>query len=164
MLSGMRPALALLVPLLLLTACASGSEPDDGAAAPAPSSSTSASASSSSASSSSASSSSPDDALVVELDRGEGGEPERYTLSCTDPVAGDLPDAAAACVHLQGLADPFAPLAADLICTEQFGGPQTARVSGRWAGADVDLRLARTNGCEISQWDRLGPLLPGPVG
>jgi hypothetical protein len=150
MLSGMRPALALLVPLLLLTACASGSEPDDGAAAPASSSSTS--------------SSSPDDALVVELDRGDGGEPEHYTLSCTDPVAGDLPDAAAACVHLQGLADPFAPLAADLICTEQFGGPQTARVSGRWAGADVDLRLARTNGCQISQWDRLGPLLPGPVG
>jgi hypothetical protein len=149
MLAGMRPALALLVPLLLLTACSSGSEPDENGAAPAPSSS---------------SASASGDTLVVELDRGEGGEGERYTLTCADPVAGDLPDAAAACALLQGLAAPFAPLAADGICTQQFGGPQTARVTGRWAGEDVHLELARTNGCQISQWDRLGPLLPGPVG
>jgi hypothetical protein len=150
MLAGMRPAFALLVPLLLLTACASGPEPDENGAAPTPSSSASASAS--------------EDTLLVELDHGEGAAAERYTLTCADPVAGDLPDAAAACALLQGLADPFAPLAADGICTQQFGGPQTARVTGRWAGEDVHLELARTNGCQISQWDRLGPLLPGPVG
>jgi hypothetical protein len=27
----------------------------------------------------------------------------------------------------------------------------------------VDLQLSRTDGCRISQWDRLGALLPGPV-
>jgi hypothetical protein len=148
----MRPALTLLVPLLLLTACAAGPQPDGNGAAPTPSSPASASASASG------------DALLVELDRGEGAATERYTLTCADPVAGDLPDAAAACALLQGLADPFAPLAADGICTQQFGGPQTARVTGRWAGEDVHLELARTNGCQIGQWDRLGPLLPGPVG
>ena len=131
--------------LLLLVACAGGSAGDQ-AAAP--------------------SSAAPVDAdqLLVEIDRGNGSEPERYTLTCTDPVAGDLPDAAAACAHLRGMTDPFAQPASDVVCTEQFGGPQTARVTGRWAGADVDLRLSRSNGCRISQWDGLGPLLPGPVG
>lgn len=102
--------------------------------------------------------------LLVEVDRGDGSPVERYTLTCGVPVEGDLPDAAAACTHLQGLDDPFAPLAADMVCTEQYGGPQTAHLTGRWQGEPVDLELSRTNGCRISQWDRLGPLLPGPVG
>ena len=44
------------------------------------------------------------------------------------------------------------------------GQPETKHVTGRWAGADVDLSLARTNGCQLAQWDSLGPLLPGPGG
>jgi hypothetical protein len=147
----MRPALACFVPLLLLTACASGPEPtDDGGAA--------------ASTSSSASGAPADDELVVELDRGAGDDPDRYTLTCADPVAGDLPDPVAACVLLQGLGDPFEPVPPDAMCTEQHGGPQTARVTGRWAGQPVDLQLSRTDGCRIAQWDRLGPLLPGPVG
>ena len=102
--------------------------------------------------------------LVVVLDRGEGGQPERYTLSCADPVSGDLPDPAAACAHLQGLTDPFAALPGDQVCSQQYGGPETAHVTGRWAGVDVDLALARTNGCQLAQWSSLGPLLPGPGG
>jgi hypothetical protein len=128
---------------VLLTGCGS-----DGDAAPAPSSSAGPASGE----------------LVVVLDRGEGGQPERYTLRCADPVSGDLPDPAAACAHLQALADPFAPPPGDRVCTQQYGGPQTATVTGRWAGEDVDLVLARTNGCEIAQWDSLGPLLPGPAG
>jgi Subtilisin inhibitor-like len=143
--------------LLTLTACGGS---DGGAAAP------SSSAASSGPSSLAPSSSAPatDDALVVEIDRGDGSAPERYTLTCGDPVAGDLPDPAAACAQLQGLDAPFAPLPADAVCSQQYGGPQTARVTGRWAGEDVDLQLARTNGCQIAQWNRLGALLPGPVG
>jgi hypothetical protein len=79
-------------------------------------------------------------------------------------VEGDLPDAEAACAHLDGLDEPFAPIPADAVCTEQYGGPQTAHVTGLWRGEPVDLELSRVNGCTISQWDRLGPLLPGPVG
>jgi hypothetical protein len=37
-------------------------------------------------------------------------------------------------------------------------------VTGRWGGAAVDLELSRADGCLIAQWDRLGPLLPIPVG
>jgi hypothetical protein len=147
----MRPAAALFVPLLLLTGCGPGSEPaGEGGAA---------------ASTSSAASGAPaEDELVVQLDRGSGGDPDRYTLTCVDPAAGDLPDPAAACTLLQGLGDPFEPIPDDATCTQQYGGPQTARVTGRWAGEPVDLQLSRTDGCRISQWDRLGPLLPGPVG
>lgn len=49
---------------------------------------------------------------------------------------------------------------ADAICSQVYGGPQTARVSGRWRGEPVDLALSRTDGCRIAQWDRFGPLLP----
>ncbi len=108
--------------------------------------------------------SAPADRLVVEVDRGDGGPPERYTLTCGDVPGGDHPDPQAACAHLAARDDPFAPLAGDAVCTEQYGGPQTARVTGTWHGSDVDLALSRTDGCRISRWDSLGPLLPGPVG
>ncbi|MBY3552229.1 hypothetical protein HGI15_02235 [Modestobacter lapidis] len=106
----------------------------------------------------------PENDLVVEIDRGAGSPVERYTLTCAGPGEGDLPDAAAACTHLQRMSEPFAPLPADVMCSQQYGGPQTARVTGRWGGEPVDLTLSRTDGCRISQWDALGPLLPGPVG
>jgi subtilisin inhibitor-like len=104
------------------------------------------------------------DELEVRLDRGDGSPVELYRLTCTEPVSGEHPDAAAACAHLGGLDDPFAPIPDDVACTEQYGGPQTAHVTGRWRGRPVDLALSRVDGCRIAQWDSLGPLLPGPVG
>lgn len=105
-----------------------------------------------------------DNDLVVEQDLGDGSPPQRWTLVCAGVVEGDHPAAEAACRHLEELDDPFAPLPADQLCTEQYGGPQTARITGVWKREPVELSVGRTNGCEISQWDRLGPLLPGPVG
>ncbi|MCV2491492.1 SSI family serine proteinase inhibitor [Geodermatophilus sp. YIM 151500] len=105
-----------------------------------------------------------DDDLVIEIDRGDGSPVQRYTLACGGSTPGDLPGAEAACAHLTGMAEPFAPVPADAVCTEQYGGPQTARITGRWHGQPVDLELSRVDGCRISQWDGLGPLLPGPVG
>jgi hypothetical protein len=100
--------------------------------------------------------------------RPRNGPPaEDWALSCLAPWQawqGTHPEAEAACAHLGGLAAPFAPLPDDAVCTEQFGGPQTARVTGRWGGAAVDLELSRADGCLLAQWDGLGPLLPIPVG
>jgi hypothetical protein len=106
----------------------------------------------------------PDDDLLVELDRGDGSAVQRWTLTCREIATGDHPAVQAACDHLRQLDDPFAPVPADAVCTEQYGGPQTARVTGRWRGVPVDLGLSRVDGCRIAQWDSLGPLLPGPVG
>jgi Subtilisin inhibitor-like len=105
-----------------------------------------------------------DDDLLIELDRGDGTAPERYTLDCGDVPDGDHPDAAAACTHLAGIEEPFAPLAADVACTEQYGGPETARITGLWHGEPVEIELSRTDGCRIHQWDSLGPVLPPVEG
>jgi hypothetical protein len=102
----------------------------------------------------------PATSLVVEHVPDEGAEPQRWTLTC-DPVGGDHPQAVAACRALDAQQDPFAPVPADAICTEQYGGPQTATVRGTYRGQPVDLELSRVNGCYISQWDRLVPLVPG---
>jgi hypothetical protein len=98
--------------------------------------------------------------LTVEVDLGDGSAVQSWTLTCDGAVGGSHPRAEAACAHLQSLEAPFAPLRADAVCTEIYGGPQTARVLGQWKGEPVDLELARSNGCLMSQWDGLVPLVP----
>ena len=53
----------------------------------------------------------------------------------------------------------FEPVPDDIACTEQFGGPETATVSGTLGGRPIDARFARHNGCEITRWDKVAPLL-----
>jgi hypothetical protein len=101
--------------------------------------------------------------LAVDLDPGDGSASVSWTLVCAGFVEGTHPNAEAACTHLQGLEEPFAPIPDDVACTEQYGGPETAHVTGVWGGEPVDLQLSRTNGCTISQWAALGPLLAMPV-
>lgn len=146
--------LLLLLALLTLAACASPADSGASGATSTATSDTTAGGDSAQA----------DNDLSVEFDPGDGTEPERWTLTCVGSVEGSHPDAAAACEHLTGMDEPFAPLPSDLLCTEQFGGPQTAHVTGRWGGEPVDLELSRVDGCHISQWDALDPLLPEPVG
>ena len=152
----MRRSLLLLLPALLaLTACAGGGGGDT--AAPGTSSPAGDGAAGGTVQA--------DHDLQVEFDPGDGTEPSTWTLSCLEPVTGSHPDADAACAHLRTLEDPFAPLPDDVACTEQFGGPQTAHVLGRWDGQPVDLELSRVDGCRISQWDALVPLVPAaPTG
>jgi hypothetical protein len=103
--------------------------------------------------------------LQVEQSGGPGAAVLHWSLTCTaDGAAGDLPHADQACRDLRGLTDPFAPVPADAVCSQLYGGPQSARVTGSWRGRPVDLRLSRTDGCRTAQWDRVGRLLPGPVG
>ncbi|TQK53173.1 subtilisin inhibitor-like [Streptomyces sp. SLBN-118] len=86
-----------------------------------------------------------------------------YELRC-GPTGGDHPAAQAACDRLDELAqqgdDPFAPVPQDQMCTEQMGGPETAHVTGTWQGRQVDATFSRTNGCEISRWQTMEPVLP----
>jgi hypothetical protein len=145
----------LLLPLALIAACGGDGGTSAGGAPP----------SSSAAASGSAAASAPAGGeLVVELVADQGEAAQTYRLSCDGQPSGDLPDPAAACEQLAGQPAPFAALSADTMCTQQFGGPQTAHVTGRWAGEPVDLQLSRTDGCRIAQWDRLAALLPGPTG
>lgn len=126
----------LAVPLLLLAACGSGRD----SAVPA-----------------------QPDQLVVVQDTGPGTTAVRHALRC-DPPGGDHPRAAAACQHLAGVSDPFAALPRDRSCTEVYGGPDRATVTGTWRGRAVDVQLTRVDGCRIAQWEQLGPLLDRAVG
>jgi Subtilisin inhibitor-like len=88
------------------------------------------------------------------------------TLTC-DPPGGNAPDAAAACAGLDRVAaakggDPFAPTPKGQMCTQIFGGPQTATVTGTWKGRKVDTTFSRRNGCETKRWNDLATLF-GPL-
>ena len=102
--------------------------------------------------------------LVVDYDPGDGTPVQRYTLFCGDAAQGDHPEPAAACARVLRMDAPFEPLADDRICTELYGGPQTARITGTWQGDEVDVRLSREDGCAIAQWDALVPLVPEIAG
>lgn len=53
----------------------------------------------------------------------------------------------------------------DQICTEQYGGPDVATITGNIDDQPVDTTVDRTNGCGISDWDDLlADLLPPAVG
>ncbi|MGW4238748.1 SSI family serine proteinase inhibitor [Streptomyces sp. NPDC004749] len=110
----------------------------------------------------------PKDRLTVTV-RGSGDRAAdgTYELTC-GPTGGSHPRAAAACDRLAKLAgekrDPFAPVAKDAMCTMIDGGPATAKVTGTWRGRAVNASFDRTNGCEISRWQAVEPVLPAARG
>jgi hypothetical protein len=96
---------------------------------------------------------SPQTSLTITFDPGDGTAAEEWTLTC-DPPGGTHPDSAATCAALAAL-DPevFAPVAPDQMCTQIYGGPETAAVRGTWNGTPLDATFSRNNGCEIARWN-----------
>jgi hypothetical protein len=82
---------------------------------------------------------------VVVHPQGADGPAVRRTVTDTRLTARDL--------------RPVAPMTA---CTEIYGGPATATVTGTLDGQEVDAEFRRTNGCEIARWERAQELL-GPA-
>jgi hypothetical protein len=82
---------------------------------------------------------------------GKAGPGSIYTLRCPGG-AGTLPSAGRACIKLSRLgAAAFAPVPRGVACTEIYGGPQLARVSGTLEGRRISTEFSRTNGCEIER-------------
>jgi hypothetical protein len=94
--------------------------------------------------------------LTIVLDDGTG--PVTWTLTC-DPAGGTHPDPAAACAALAEMAAPFAPVPEDLLCTQVYGGPERAVVTGTWRGAPVHATFTRKDGCEIARWAKHAAVL-----
>ncbi|MBW8088526.1 SSI family serine proteinase inhibitor [Streptomyces hygroscopicus] len=108
------------------------------------------------------------DRLVIAVsETGDPDEAATFVLSC-HPTGGTHPRARAACAQLDSETrwgrDPFAPVPPGAMCTGQYGGPATARVTGRWAGRPVNAWFDRTNGCEIARWNRFSVVLRTPGG
>ncbi|MFJ6077655.1 SSI family serine proteinase inhibitor [Pseudarthrobacter sp. NPDC092419] len=106
--------------------------------------------------------------LAISVVPDEGQPAVNYTLVCQDgePAAeSQHPSAAAACAALKANAALLAPPAKspDRACTQQYGGPQKATVSGVVDGVPVETSFSRTDGCEISAWDAAKAVL-GPAG
>jgi hypothetical protein len=49
---------------------------------------------------------------------------------------------------------------ADRVCTQIYGGPETARIVGQIEGRRIDRRFSRSDGCRVADWDRAQPLIP----
>jgi hypothetical protein len=91
---------------------------------------------------------------------GSGHAPKKtYTLACA-PAGGTLPHRADACRRLARLKTPFAPTPRGVACTQIYGGPQVALVTGRFRGRSVRVRFNRRDGCEIDRWNRVAFLFP----
>ncbi|MGY0025200.1 SSI family serine proteinase inhibitor [Streptomyces sp. YJ-C3] len=103
-----------------------------------------------------------DHLTVTVADSGNGSDGTRE-LEC-GPAGGTHSDPGAACDRLDELAgdgqDPFAPVPKGSLCTMQYGGAATAHITGTWHGRAVDATYKLTDGCEISRWNRLVPVLP----
>ena len=94
--------------------------------------------------------------LTIRLDAdGEGpAKPRELRLSCDS--AGD----SKACGAAAGLKPgDFAAVPADRACTQIFGGPETATVSGELRGESVSGEFGRRNGCEIARWKAVSVLV-----
>ena len=85
---------------------------------------------------------------------------QKWTLACA-PAAGTLPQPAAACRKLAAMQRPFAPIPPDAVCTDVYGGPQVALITGTFRGARLWVTLRNRNGCEIARFKRLSFLVPG---
>ena len=109
----------------------------------------------------------------TEREAGGGGAPATSTnLTVTVDADGDGPGAAkklqvrcdgggdAACDAAEALpARALEPVSTKRVCTDIFGGPQTAEISGTLKGDAVKARYTRSNGCEIEHWEAAAPLL-----
>lgn len=95
--------------------------------------------------------------LTVTVTPKPGATPEKWRLTC-DPNGGNHPNAAAACAKLSKLSAKVIDGKRDpnRMCTQQYGGPEKATVTGTFKGEKVDGSFSRINGCEISRWQSMG--------
>jgi hypothetical protein len=94
--------------------------------------------------------------LVVEVDPdgADAKEPKTATVQCDAPEDSEL------CKAVDALdTEVFEPTPGNVACTQQYGGPETATVTGTFKGEQVDAEFGRQNGCEIARWEDAAPLL-----
>jgi hypothetical protein len=103
-------------------------------------------------------------ALKIEFKVDAGSQPRVLTLRCAERATGTVRNPAAACTRLQRLGrGAFRPTPPNTACTEIFGGPSTASITGSFLGFPLWVKLSRSNGCEIARWQRVAFLLPQPA-
>jgi hypothetical protein len=106
------------------------------------------------------STSTPDELIIVFRDG--SNPPVTWRLTC-NPPGGDHPDPEAACQVLDRTGErALPPVPKNKLCTQVYGGPEQATITGTWRGKPVASKLSRVNGCETARWASLVGLLPKP--
>ena len=97
--------------------------------------------------------------LTIVINDGSGST-KTWRLTC-NPAGGTHPDPQAACRALEANgAAALPPVPKDKACTQIYGGPETATLTGTWKGQQVMSQFARNDGCQISRWKLMEGLLP----
>ncbi len=105
--------------------------------------------------------------LVIDISIGEEAgqgtdtpEPRKWTLTCS-PAGGSHPAPEAACSDLDqaGGVDALEEVPADQICTEIYGGPEVAKVTGHVGGTEIDTEFTKSGGCEMERYSTMGSVL-----
>jgi hypothetical protein len=110
--------------------------------------------------------------LTLTVSDGEGKD-AKATLKCDESTAegtGFLESGAEeACRNARDLEKTLTTQPPqDRVCTQIYGGPQTARITGTFGDKDVAREIKRNNGCDIEDWKQAQALLdpsgitPGP--
>lgn len=107
--------------------------------------------------------------LTIVLSETPAGPHHEFTLVVADGLVQERsripdPQAALAAVEQYGQGIFFPEPGPPRICTQQYGGPQRAVITGTLAGKTVRTELSLTDGCEIARWRALAPLLGGTPG
>jgi hypothetical protein len=93
--------------------------------------------------------------VTVDDDGARGaGQPRELKLECAKPT-----DSQACGVAAGVSAADVRETGGDTACTEIYGGPEEASIKGQIRGQTIDATFKRTNGCEISRWERVKSLL-----
>ncbi|MET4095431.1 SSI family serine proteinase inhibitor [Arthrobacter sp. UYCu712] len=107
--------------------------------------------------------------LAIAVTPSEAAAPANFTLVCQDGVPAaesQHPGASTACTALKenaAILSP-APKAKDTNCTQQYGGPQKATVTGVVDGQPVQVNFSLIDGCEIAAWNAAKAVLGSTAG
>ncbi|MCX6497629.1 MAG: SSI family serine proteinase inhibitor [Arthrobacter sp.] len=107
--------------------------------------------------------------LAIMVKPSTSGQAANYTLVCQKGVPAaesQHPTAAAACTALKANAALLSPAPApkDKVCTQQYGGPAEATVTGSVDGTAVEAKFSLRDGCEIAQWQAAKDVLGSTGG
>jgi hypothetical protein len=94
------------------------------------------------------------DLTITYWPKGKDGPSSTATLTC-DPNGGTHPDAGKACAALEAHPEALHPVPTDMACTQIYGGDQVATIEGD----GIRAMFNRSNGCQITRWDALAPVL-----
>lgn len=107
--------------------------------------------------------------LAIMIKPTETGAPTSFTLVCqngTPAAESQHPNPAAACVAIKNNPAILAPVPAgkDRVCTQQYGGPETATITGVVDGRAVQASYSKKDGCEIAAWNAAKDVLASSAG